>query len=238
MSKPIYLGSAAACALLTACLSLALSSAATAQSLSPKFSGQISVLSDGIYRGVSQTDGMPQYIAGAQVNFGKLFIGTLYKSMRDKKSGVDNQIQAILGYSTNLQGYDVTARAFYKQYNGTKPGIHNEFTEYEVNVAKKLASATTGRLTLAYSPNNYATNNTATYAEVGLDQKITPKLTLMVANGFRHNQNSVDYTDYLVGARYALTKTFNASLTFTTTDKKRLGDKYGDTVFVTLAQKF
>ncbi|GGZ32793.1 TorF family putative porin [Asticcacaulis endophyticus] len=203
-----------------------------------KFSGQINALSDGIYRGVSQTEGLPQYTAGAQVAYGKFFAGTLFKTMRDRATGVDNQIQWLVGYKTKFKGTDITARAIYKQYNGIRVGTDNEFIEYEINAAHKLAKNTTGRLTLAYSPDNYGKAKEATYAEIGLDQQITPKFTVMVANGFRHNENSVDYTSYLAGGRYALTKTLNASLTFTTTDKGKFADKYDDSVFITLSQKF
>ncbi|UDF05544.1 TorF family putative porin [Asticcacaulis sp. AND118] len=222
--------------LLSAALLLVIPVAAQAETV--KYSAEIKALSDGIYRGVSQTEGRPQYTAGAQAAYGKVFVGVLYKSMRDRTTGVDNQTQAMLGYRTKILGNDVTARAIFKQYNGTRIGIDNEFMEYEVNAARKLNARLTAKLNLAYSPDNYGKAKEATYAEWGLDYKLTPKLTLQAANGFRHNQYSTDYTSYLAGISYAVTPKFNASLTFTTTDKSELGARYGDSTFVTLSKKF
>ncbi|MDV6330912.1 TorF family putative porin [Asticcacaulis sp. 201] len=216
----------------------AASAPAYAEAVEPKLSGQITLLSDGIYRGVSQTDGQPQYIAGLQLAYGKVFIGTLFKSMRDRTTGVDNQTQALIGYKTAFDGYDVTARAIYKQYNGTKPGIDNAFMEYEVNVARKLAPNTTARLNLAYTPDNYGKAKEATYAEVVLEQKIWPSFSLQAGTGFRHNSGSVDYSTVLFGATYTTKHKQSVSLTFTNTDRGALGDKYGDSLFLTVSQKY
>ncbi|ESQ92880.1 TorF family putative porin [Asticcacaulis benevestitus] len=209
-----------------------------AEALQPKLSGQITFLSDGIYRGVSQTDGQAQYIAGAQLAYGNVFVGTLFKSMRDPSTGVDNQVQALIGYKTAIKGYDVTARAIYKQYNGTKPGVDNDFMEYEVNVSHKLAAMTTARLTLAYSPDNYGKAKEATYSEIVLEQKIRPNFSVQAGTGFRHNAGSVDYSTALLGATYTTKHKQSLSLTYTHTDRAELGDKYGDSLFVTLSQKY
>lgn len=212
-------------------------SAANAETV--KLSAELKVLSDGIYRGVSQTEGLPQYVAGAQIGRGKLFAGVLYKSMRDRTSGVDNQTQALIGYRTQIRSTSLTARAIFKQYNGTREGIDNEFMEYEVNLGHKLTERLTGKLNLAYSDDTYGTRaKEATYAEWGLDYKLTPKLTLQAANGFRHVENGTDYTSYLAGVSYALAPKLSAAVTFTTTDKDHLGDKYDDALFVTLSKKF
>jgi uncharacterized protein (TIGR02001 family) len=216
----------------------AVAAPAHAEALQPKISGQMTFLSDGIYRGVSQTDGQTQYIAGAQLAYGKIFVGTLFKSMRDPSTGVDNQVQASIGYKTAIKGYDVTARAIYKQYNGTKPGIDNAFMEYEVNVSHKLAAMTSARLTLAYSPDNYGKAKDATYSEIVLEQKIRPNFSLQAGTGFRHNAGSVDYSTALFGATYTTKHKQSLSLTYTNTDRGELGDKYGDSLFVTLSQKY
>ncbi|GGZ33376.1 TorF family putative porin [Asticcacaulis endophyticus] len=216
---------------------LALPLSAQAETL--KFSAEVKGLTDGIYRGVSQTEGLPQYIAGAQVAYGKVFVGTLFKSMRDRTTGVDNQTQALIGYKTKFNGTDITARAIYKQYNGVRPGIDDEFMEYEVNLSRKVSDKLTGKLNLAYSPDNYGNRaKQANFVEIGVDYKLTPRLSLQAAGGFRHVENGTDYTSYLVGATYAVTKTLNASLTYTHTDKADLGDKYGDATFITLSKKF
>lgn len=211
---------------------------AAAQAETVKYSAELKALSDGIYRGVSQTEGLPQYTFGGQAAYGKVFTGFLFKTMRDRTTGVDNQTQAIVGYKTRLAGNDIMARAIFKQYNGTKAGIDNEWLEYEVTASRKLTGKLNGKLNLAYADDNYGKAKTATYAEVGLDYKLTPKVTLSAANGFRHNRHSTDYTSYLVGASYAITPKFSASLTYTSTDKADLGSKYGDSTFITLSKKF
>lgn len=238
MSKSNPARAAVCPAVLIAGLILALPASALAQTKGPVFSGQVSALSDGIYRGVSQTEGLPQFNAYAQIAFGKVYIATRYKSMRDRSTGVDNQTQAIIGYKTNWSGFDISACASYKRYNGVKPGIDKAFMEYETVFSRKIAANTTARLTLAYSPDNYGSAKVATFSEVGLEQKLTPKFSLQAATGFRHNEHSVDYTNYLVGATYALNKTLSVAVTFTTTDKAKFGDKYGDSTFLTLTQKF
>ncbi|BEV12831.1 porin [Asticcacaulis sp. DW145] len=219
-------------------LSQAAQAAPAARPETIKYSAEVKLLSDGIYRGVSQTEGRPQYIVGGQAAYGKFFAGVLYKSMRDRTTGVDNQTQAILGYKTNLAGNDIVARAIYKQYNGTKAGIDNEWMEYEFTATRKLTKRLSGKLNFAYADDNYGKAKTATYTDLGLDYKVTPKLSFQVANGFRHNRHSVDYTSYLAGVSYAVTPKFMASLTFTTTDKGDLGDKYGESTFITLSKKF
>lgn len=222
--------------LLPAALLFALPVVAQAETV--KYSAEIKALSDGIYRGVSQTEGRPQYTVGGQAAYGKVFGGFLYKSMRDRTTGVDNQTQLLIGYKSKWLGNDVTSRAIFKQYNGTKTGIDNEFMEYEINAARKLNARLTAKLNLAYSPDNYGKAKQATFSEWGLDYKVTPKLSFQVANGFRHNQDSVDYTSYLAGVSYAVTSKFLVSLTYTTTDKGDLGAKYGESTFVTLSKKF
>lgn len=225
-------------AILIVTLLAAAATPANADTAQLKISGQVTLLSDGIYRGVSQTDGQAQYIAGAQLAYGKVFVGTLLKSMRDPSTGVDNQVQALIGYKTSIKGYDVTARAIYKQYNGTRPGVDNDFMEYEVNVSHKLAAKTTARLTLAYSPDNYGKAKEATYSEIVLEHKIRPNISLLAGTGFRHNAGSVDYSTVLLGATYTTKHKQNLSLTYTKTDRARLGDKYSGSLFVTLSQKY
>ncbi len=205
-----------------------------------RLTGQISALSDGVFRGVSQTEGVAQFTAGAQVaHTSGVYAGTLYKTMRDRATGLDGQYQVFVGYRTSLAGTDINGRVNFKNYLGLAKGTDDDLVEYEVTLGRKLSERFSGRLNMAYTPDHYGNRaKAASFAEIGLSFKATPKLTLQAANGFRHIENSTDYASYLASAQYAVTPSFNAALSFTTTSERERGGKFDDTVFLTLQKRF
>ncbi|MFT4090127.1 MAG: TorF family putative porin [Asticcacaulis sp.] len=215
-------------------------SAAAQEAGTIRLTGHITALSDGIFRGVSQTEGAAQFTAGAQLAHSNgLYVGTLYKTMRDRATGLDDQYQLFVGYRTSLAGTDINGRVNYKKYNGLAKGTDDDLIEYEVTLGRKLSERFSGRLNMAYTPDHYGNRaKAASFAEIGLSYKASPKLTLQAANGFRHIENSTDYASYLAGAQYAVTPSFSAALNFTTTSERERGGKFDDTVFLTLQKRF
>lgn len=205
-----------------------------------RLTGHVSALSDGIFRGVSQTEGAAQFTAGAQLaHTNGIYVGTLFKTMRDRATGLDNQYQVFVGYKTSVAGTDLNGRVNFKKYNGLAKGTDDDLVEYELTLGRKLSERFAGRLNMAYTPDHYGNRaKAASFAEIGLSYKATPKLTFQAANGFRHIENSTDYASYLAGAQYAITPSFNAALNFTTTSERERGGKYDDTVYLTLQKRF
>jgi len=205
-----------------------------------RLSGYITAHSDGVFRGVSQTEGAAQVAVGAQLaHTSGLYAGTQYKTMRDRASGLDSQYQVFVGYKTLLAGTDINGRVNFKTYNGLIRDKDDDLVEYEVTLGHRLGERFSGRLNMAYTPDHYGDRaRAASFAELGLGYKATPKLSFLAANGFRHIENGTDYASYLASAQYGVTPSFSATVSFTTTSERERGGKYDDTVFLTLQKRF
>lgn len=205
-----------------------------------KYSGKVTWLTDGIYRGLSQTEGQAQYIGRVDATHNNFYVAGQIKTIKDRTLGEDYQTAAIIGYRNkfNIVNYDFSAA--FKNYHGAPVGYQNEYYEYQLDLNAPIApiKGLKAKGTVSYVPDNAGKGKEAYYYEGGFNYKFAPKISGNAVYASRIAIQGVSYNAYMVGANYALSDTINLGLQYSDTDKHEKGDKYKDAFIFTASKKF
>lgn len=216
---------------------VALMTAGSAQSAPTlKFSGSLILASDGMSKGVSETDGNAQLAANVTASRGPFFAGFTLKNAKTAEGG-DQQQQWFAGAKGKLGGFDVGARVLLKIADYVRPGTDRHYLEYQADASRTFGK-TTLKAVYIYSPDSYGATREASWAEISLSQAVTPKLSLSAGLGRRESTPSKDYTAWNAGAAWTVAPGTTVDLRYYDTDRHGFGKKYGDSVVIALARKF
>ena len=216
-------------------------SPAHAQTQSPAFgpivvSGQASVSTDGMVRGISETNSHPQGILSLQVSDGPLYAGGLIKDIATL-DGSDHQNDVFIGVKGPLAGFNWNAAAWFRDNAGATPGVQQHFIEYQGDVSRTFGM-TTAKIMVLYSPDFYAKTKESTWTEATLAQKLTPQWSVSGGYGHRSTTPDKDYDGWNLGTTYNVLPRTALDVRFFTTNARRYGTDYRPRLRFMLTQGF
>ena len=205
-------------AALASTAALASAGAASAQSSDVDVAFNIGVVSDYVFRGVSQTDQDPALQGGIDATFGDSgFYAGAWASNVDFGDDTDAEVDLYGGYRTEAGGFALDFGLIGYLYVGEPNGADYNYAEFKAAASRAVGPATFGAA-VYYSPDFFGADKEATYAEVNAAFSPAPKWTVSGALGKQWLDVSDDYTTWNVGVGYALTDKVGVDVRYHDTD--------------------
>ena len=177
-------------AAMVAAVSCALTSTAFAGA-----SANVGVMSDYVWRGVSQNNSKPSIMAGADYEASNgLYVGTWAAQVDD--GGDDVEIDLYGGFSKELSngfGYDVGAISY--NYPGA---VDWDFTELYINGSYKFVELGISKVTNA----DFAPLKDTTYTHITLSKDLGPIAASATAGSVNTDIPGADYKNYQIAGTY------------------------------------
>ena len=244
-------------------LAIALGSALSLPSISPaisaelELSGNLGLVSDYRFRGISQTDKQMAVQGGFDLAHSSGFYAGTWASNVSQWANADGSMELDLyaGFSGELSGgvgYDVGAIRY--QYPGNNPEAPlptNNSTEYYLGLSYNIFS-----YKYSYAPTNWfgvPDSKKSFYHDLGVEFEIAPKLTASAHYGIQEIKGvsqgtDLSFTDYSVGLSYDMGNDFGLGLTYTSVKFDKTAAKaawfttseelYEDAVVVSISKSF
>ncbi len=223
--------------LLTAALSLAAPLTAFAQeSSSPLLgtvSGNVAIVSDYVFRGISQTSNNAAIQGGLDWDSGAgLYLGTWASSLNfGDANAATTEVDLYGGYAGAIDNFSYDLGVIFYWYPGARGALNYNLWEvygksgYDFGVADISAG-------IAYTPDNFGATGDATYLNAGLNIPITDMLSVSAAMGYwMLTQGAKDQTDWNIGATMSVYDWFDIDARYYDSDISFLG-KFADNRFV------
>lgn len=194
--------SAAAAALAMGLISLA--APASAQSnIDVEVAGNFGIVTDYVFRGVSQTNEDAAIQGGLDVTAGGFYAG-VWASTVDFGDDTDAEIDMYGGYRWEAAGFSWDAGLIGYTYAKEPSFADYTYAEAKLGVSRAFGPATVG-VVAYYSPDFFGVDDEATYAEVNAAFSPIEKWSVSGAVGQQWLDVSDDYLTWNVGVGYALT---------------------------------
>ena len=173
-------------------------------------SANVTLATDYVFRGVSQTNGDPAIQGGFDYNHAKGFYAGLWASNLEfnenaglAPSASDNEatieLDLYAGYSGSIgknHSYDIGV--IYYGYPGSESNLNYDFFEAYGGVDFGLGSKTTLGVKLSYSPEFFGESGQATYLEANANFAISDNFGIGLHYGSQKIDLADDYTDWKV----------------------------------------
>lgn len=202
-----------ACA--SALVLLTAAQAAHAQS-QPEVAYNIGVVTDYVFRGISQTDDRAALQGGVDIGVNGFYAGG-WASTVDFGDGTDAEVDIYGGYTTKIAGFDIDVGAVLYLYIGKPPTVDYDFIELKAAASRDIGPVNLG-VTTYYTTNFFGVDDEAFYYEANSAFAISPSLTASGAIGHQSLDVSDDYTTWNVGLTYAFPKLISIDLRYHDTD--------------------
>jgi hypothetical protein len=195
---------------------------------------EISVASQGMSKGLRQTDG-PQLIVRPELAIGALFVDLSYKNVTTPTA--DGEAAAYLGLRHRAAGFDLSVSAAYKWNTNAHAQADRDCFEFTA-IASRRFGPLTPRLQLVYSPDDLGGTRASLYAEVGAALHLLGGASFSAALSRRNRDGAPDYTAFNAGLSYTLASHFTADLRYYDTAQSRLGAIYRPRLVAALRAHF
>ncbi|MFA4938851.1 TorF family putative porin [Brevundimonas sp.] len=229
---PVATGVAAAAILLTA------GSARAQDAQGPKVSGSLTVASDYLVRGVSQTKEGAAVLATVDVVSGGLYAGAFAGNVAfPGDPGTRVEVDVYAGVRHAVGGFDIDVGVVAYLYDDPD-GFDYDFVELKAAVSRAFGPVSIGAVVL-HSPDFLgATEDEATYVEGQVALSAGERWTVSTAFGTQVLSSDLDYSNWNVGAAYAFTDRLALGLRYHATDALALGEIYEDRLVASLRTAF
>ncbi len=207
-----------------ACGAALLGAATVAQA---EFSGNVALTSDYVFRGVTQTDGEMAIQGGFDYNHDSGFYAGVWGSNVDDAtfSGASLELDAYIGYATEVAGIGVDVNALRYMYPGTTVSANNT-NEFSLGLSKDFGAAAVFA-GIAYSPDFFGAGD-STYASLVVDVPVGPATLSAIYNSSDFD-TATDYKDWSLGVSGEV-EGFGLALTYTDTDITGADERFAFTV--------
>lgn len=195
---------------------------------------EISVASNGMSKGISQTSG-PQVVGRGKLDWGHITVAALAKNVTAENS--DAEVQFSIGGSFAWAGTNVTGSVAYKRAITSIGDADDQAVELGLGASHPL-DRLVARAQILVSPNDLGSAKGSIYAELGVDWPASPRLNVGGSIGRRERGNQVDYNFANLGISYALGRRFIAEVRGYATDKSGSGDRYKPRLVGTVRARF
>ena len=241
-------------------LAIALGSALSLPSISPaisaelELSGNLGLVSDYRFRGISQTDKQMAVQGGFDLAHSSGFYAGTWASNVSQwaNTGGSMELDIYAGFTGELPGglgYDLGAIAY--KYPGNTANPKNNSTEYYLGFSYNIFS-----YKYSYAPTNWfgvADSKKSSYHDLGGEFEIAPKLTASAHYGIQEIKGvsqgtDLSFADYSVGLGYDIGNDFGLGLTYTSVKFDKTAAKaawfttskklYEDAVVVSISKSF
>ncbi len=181
------------------------------------FSGSVTLTSDYVFRGISQTDEEPAIQAGLNLEHASGFYAGVWGSNVDFGGDEDIEIDYILGFSNEVEGLSYTVAGYYYTYPGVDSDLDYDYFEAGLNLSY-TADMVTPTASLYYSPDFFGGTGEAWYITAGLSVAPTDAISVYANVGLQTVEDVPDdVLDWNIGASYSV-EAFTFDVKYTDTD--------------------
>lgn len=206
-----------------------------------QMSGTVSVGSDYMARGTSQTYSKPGAVLYVENQFKNgVYVGGILANV-DFDDGTKVEADVVAGYRTTVAGVNLDIGGIYISYHGSQPTNWN-MSEVHIAGNKTIGPVTLGAYA-GYSPDYFNYGGRATYTEVNASIPVADKLTASGAVAYQYIRKDYDYATANAGLMYSITPTLTVDARYYWTNWKNKGNRYIDDIYkdrvvVTLRKAF
>jgi uncharacterized protein (TIGR02001 family) len=192
----------------------------TAHAAPITYGSSVTFASDYAFRGISQTDESLALQADITAEYGSVWGSTV--DFNNTEAG-SLEVDLAAGYTHALSNeVDLDAGVIHYTYPGSDSDLKYDYTELFVSLSTGF-SLFNSSLSFNYSPEYFGESGEFYYYNVAVDKEVRENLTLAASVGYSDIDENItfgtpDYTDWSVGASYALDQDFNVSLNYVDTD--------------------
>lgn len=196
----------------------------------------ITLATDGMSKGISQTDG-PQVIPRISIKSGGFQAGGLWKNVKSSQGA--GEVQLFVGWSVSAARFNVGALAAHRIVTGiTNHKADNASWEFTGTAARKFGEAFGLKATAIYSPDDLGAAKRSFYLEAGPTLALPDGFAASAAIGRRNRVGAPDYTSYNVGVAKTVAKRATFDLRYYDTDRHELGSVYSRRVVGSVKTSF
>src|SRR3954466_9929652 len=124
---------------------------------------EISAFSQGMSKGLRQTDGV-QILVRPEIAIGSVFAGGFYKNITSRTA--NGEAAALVGIRRRTGGFDIAVSAAYKWNTGARAQADPDCLEFNATASRRFGRVTP-RISLTWSPNDLGGTRESLYAEAG-----------------------------------------------------------------------
>ena len=195
---------------------------------------EISAASQGMSKGLRQTDGI-QIVARPELAIGPLFVGGGYKNVTSPTA--DGEASLVAGLRGRVRGFDLVLSAAYKWNTGARAQADRDSIEFTFTASRRFGRVTP-RIAIIYSPDDLGGTRASLYAEAGASLSLFHSASVSANVARRSRDGNPDYTAFNAGASYAITHSLTADLRYYDTAQSRLGPIYRPRLVASLRAHF
>ncbi|GGB66098.1 MULTISPECIES: TorF family putative porin [Henriciella] len=188
-----------------AVLAVAASVVATPALAEGEWSGNVTLSSDYVFRGFTQTDGAPMISGGFDFASDDFYIGT-WASGVDFGDGTSTEIDVYAGWTPTVGVFDLDLGAIYYWYPDAPDDPSQNFVEVYAGGSTTLGEFVEVGASVAYSPDFYLESGDAFYWAASAGIPLGESFGLDATIGYSDFQDlsGADYTDWSIGLTTAL----------------------------------
>lgn len=202
--------------------------------------GNIALVSDYIFRGVSQTTNNAAVQGGLDWDTGAGFhFGTWASSLNFSDGNqATTEVDLYGGYAGSIDNFTYDVGFTYYWYPGAASALNYDLWEVYGKVGYDFGVASVGA-GVAYSPDNFGATGDATYFNATLTVPVVDMLSVSAGVGYWDlTRGAKNQTDYNVGATLKVYDWFDVDARYYNTDNKALGKIADDRFVVKISRAF
>lgn len=183
-------------------IAMSLGAATTAQA-EGEWSGNVTLTSDYVFRGVTQTDGAPMVQGGFDWASDDFYVGT-WASGVDFGDGTSTEIDFYGGWTPSVGQFDLDIGAIYYAYPDAPDEPEQNFVEIYAGGSTTLGEFLDVGASFAYSPDFYFETGAALYSQVSAGVPLGENFGIDATLGYQEFLDDDDcpdcaYGDYSIG---------------------------------------
>lgn len=184
-----------------AALMMGAAGTAQAQNLPVDISTTVTLTSDYLFRGISQTDGKPAAQAGVTASHESGFFAGIWGSNVDFGPGsdADYEVDLFAGFANSIGDFGYSVQALYYMYPSDNADAN--YLELGVDLSYTLAYSTFN-VSGYWSPDYAGDAGDAWYLAYGVDIALSDAWTFSVATGWNGFENDRNYLNSTIGLAY------------------------------------
>ena len=165
-----------------------------------EFSGNVTLTSDYVFRGFTQTDGAPMIQGGFDYADDSFYVGT-WASGVDFGDGTSTEIDVYAGWTPTVGAFDLDLGAIYYWYPDAPDNPEQNFVEVYAGASTMIGESLEVGASLAYSPDFYLEVGDAFYCAASAGIPLGESFGLDATIGYSDfsDLSGADYTDWSLG---------------------------------------
>lgn len=189
-----------------AVLALAASVVATPALAEGEWSGNVTLTSNYVFRGITQTDEAPMVQGGFDFASDDFYVGT-WASGVDFGDGTSTEIDVYAGWTPTVGVFDLDLGAIYYWYPDAPDDPEQNFVEVYAGASTTLGEFVNVGASIAYSPDFYLETGDAFYYNATAGIPLGESFGLDASIGYSagdEDEGFVDYSDWSIGLTTSL----------------------------------